>query len=71
MNEIAAFFGNYPLLNMWIFLQRFVITSINTSSQSTTCKSKSKKTRKLWPMGNMQIFICPKATPKAMPQAKF
>ncbi|KRX16739.1 hypothetical protein T07_7088, partial [Trichinella nelsoni] len=34
MNEIAAFFGNYPLLNM--FLQRFVITSINTSSQSTT-----------------------------------
>ncbi|KRX21928.1 hypothetical protein T07_13346, partial [Trichinella nelsoni] len=30
MNEIAAFFGNYPLLNI------FVITSINTSSQSTT-----------------------------------
>ncbi|KRX24027.1 hypothetical protein T07_507 [Trichinella nelsoni] len=35
MNEIAAFFGNYPLLNRF-FLQRFVITSINTSSQSTT-----------------------------------
>ncbi|KRX32348.1 hypothetical protein T09_4429 [Trichinella sp. T9] len=32
MNEIAAFFGNYLLLNMFFYKD----TSINTSSQSTT-----------------------------------
>ncbi|KRY03917.1 hypothetical protein T03_3054 [Trichinella britovi] len=36
MNETAAFFGNYPLLSMWCFYKDSLITSINTSSQSTT-----------------------------------
>ncbi|KRY55879.1 hypothetical protein T03_13738 [Trichinella britovi] len=63
MNEIAAFFGNYPLLNMWCF-----------HKDSFQCKSKSKKTRKLWPQalpsgyaqGQIKICICLQAIPQAI-----
>ncbi|KRX23966.1 hypothetical protein T07_13306 [Trichinella nelsoni] len=64
MNEIAAFFGNYPLLNMWFF----VITSINTSSQSTTTSYAlgyaSGKILKIWNFLKYSPRLYPQATPK-------
>ncbi|KRX33988.1 hypothetical protein T05_9378 [Trichinella murrelli] len=44
MNEIAACFGNYPLLKMFFYKDSITsqrITSINTSSQSTTTSCRS------------------------------